>query len=84
MTVFKWLSRRGREEKPQATASRDRVADAVVEFDSLGRLSEEDLEGGATPGPAPEYIQEATEPSPEAWEHEREARDRIERDRGDS
>ncbi len=82
--MFKWLSRGTRREKPEATASRDRLADSVMDFESLGRLPEEVLEGGPTPDPAPEYVQEATEPSTEAWEHEREARRRIEQERGES
>lgn len=72
--MFKWLSRRGRNDRPEATASRDLLADAVLSAESLGRLSEADLEGGPAPEPASEYVQEATEASPEAWEHEREAR----------
>ena len=55
-----------------------------MEFDSGGRLPDGVLEGRATPDPAPEYIQEATEPSAEAWEREREARRRIEQERGES
>jgi len=44
-----------------------------LNVEALGRLPE-DLVEGPTPEPPPEYIQEATEPSAEAWEHEREAR----------
>ena len=76
--MLKWLSRRTRTDKPEAAASRDPVADAVLSVDSLGRLSEDLLEGGPAPEPAPEYIPQATEPSAEAWEHEREARDQLE------
>jgi hypothetical protein len=46
----------------------------MLNIDALGRLPADLLEGGAAPEPAPEYIQEATEPPAEAWEHEREAR----------
>ena len=72
--MFKWLSRGARTEKPAASAPRDPVADAVLSVDTLGRLPGGILEGGSPPEPAPEYIQDATEPSAEAWEHEREAR----------
>ena len=82
--MFKWLSRGARGDKPEPRVSHDHVADAVIELGSSGRLSEELLDGGATPDPAPEYIQEATEPSAEAWEREREARRQIEQERGES
>jgi len=55
-----------------------------MSVDSLGRPPEGLLDGGATPDPPPEYIQEATEPSAEAWERERETRRRIEQERGES
>lgn len=55
-----------------------------MEFESGGRLPEGLLEDGATPDPPPEYVQETTEPSPEAWEREREARREIEEERGES
>ena len=72
--MFKWLSRAGRTEKPAASASRDPVADGLLNIAALGRLPADLLEGGPAPEPAPQYIQEATEPPAEAWEHEREAR----------
>jgi hypothetical protein len=72
--MFKWLSRGGRIEEPEASASRDPVADALLSVDTLGRLPGDLAEGGQPPEPAPEYIQDGTEPSAEAWEHEREAR----------
>jgi transcriptional regulator of nitric oxide reductase len=72
--MFKWLSRGARTEKPEASASRDPVADAVLSVDALGRLPEDLLGGGQPPEPAPEYIQDAAEPSAAAWQHEREAR----------
>jgi hypothetical protein len=72
--MFKWLSRGARIEEPEASASRDPVADALLSVDTLGRLPGDLPEGGQPPEPAPEYIQDATEPSAEAWEHEREAR----------
>jgi hypothetical protein len=71
--MFKWLSRGARTPKPEASASRDLLADALLNVEALGRLPEELVEG-PTPEPPPEYIQKATEPSAEAWEHEREAR----------
>ena len=55
-----------------------------MEFESGGRLPEGLIEGGVPPDPAPEYIQEASEPSAGAWEREREARNRIEQERGES
>jgi len=70
--MFKWLSRGARGEK--ASASRDPVADALLSVDTLGRLPGDLGEGGPPTEPAPEYIQDATQPSAEAWEHEREAR----------
>ena len=70
--MFKWLARAGRSEKPEASVSRDPVADAVLSVDTLGRLPGDLLEG--VPEPAPEYVEQATEPAPEAWQHEREAR----------
>lgn len=82
--MFKWLSRRARGEKGEAPASRDRLADAVVSFDSQGRVPEELVDGDPTPGPSPEYIQEATEPSADAWERERAARREIEQEKGES
>jgi hypothetical protein len=72
--MFKWLSRGARTQEAERSPSRDPVADAFLSVDSLGRLPEDLLEGGPAPEPAPEYIAEATEPSEEAWEHEREAR----------
>ena len=72
--MFKWLSRAGRSDKPEASASRDPVADAMMNVEMLGRLPEDLLEGGEPREPAPEYIEQATEPSAGAWEHEREAR----------
>ncbi len=81
--MFKWLSRGARGEKPEPRVSHDHLADAVVEFGSAGRLPVGALEADA-PDPAPEYIQEASEPSAEAWEREREARNEIEQERGDS
>lgn len=54
-----------------------------MEFESGGRLPEE-LVQGATPDPAPEYIEAASEPSPEAWDRERQARNEIEEERGES
>lgn len=72
--MFKWLWRAGRTDRARAPAPRDPVADAVVRMDSLGRLSEDDLEDGPPAEPAPEYIERTTEPSAEKWEHEREIR----------
>jgi hypothetical protein len=72
--MFKWLSRGARTENPEASASVDPVADAVLSVDTLGRPPGDPLEGGPHTGPAPEYIQDATTPSAEAWKHEREAR----------
>ncbi len=72
--MFKWLSRRGRNENPEAPPSRDLLADALLNAEALGRLPEDLVEGGPAPEPPPQYIEEATEPSAEAWEHEREAR----------
>jgi hypothetical protein len=72
--MFKWLSRSARSQRAERPTSRDPVADALLSVDSLGRLSEDQLEGGPAPEAPSEYIAEATEPSEEAWEHEREAR----------
>lgn len=72
--MFKWLSRGGRAQKPEASASRDPSADALLNIKALGRLPQDLIEGGPTAEPAPGYIEEATEPPAEAWEHEREAR----------
>ena len=80
--MFKWLSRGRGTDKPERTASRDPVADALLSVDSLGRLSEDLLEGGPAPEPSPDYIEQATEPSAEAWEHERQARE--EKEKGES
>jgi len=71
--MFRWLSRDARSQEPKAP-SRDPVADVLLNAEVLGRLPEDLLEGGPPPEPAPEYIQDATEPSEQAWEHEREAR----------
>jgi hypothetical protein len=72
--MFRWLSRGGRREKLAASASRDPVADALLSVDTLGRLPEDLVEGGPPAEPAPEYIQDATTPSADAWKQEREAR----------
>jgi hypothetical protein len=72
--MFKWFSRSARTQRAERPQSRDPVADAILSADSLGRLSEDLLEGGPAPEPPAEYIEASTEPSEEAWEHEREAR----------
>jgi hypothetical protein len=74
LRMFKWLSRRGRTDDEQAPVSRDPVADAGFYAATLGRLPADLVEGGPAPEPAPEYIEDATEPSADAWEHEREVR----------
>ncbi len=78
--MFKWLSSRVRTQQPGASVPRDPVADALLNVATLGRLPGDLLEGGAPPEPAPEYVQEATQPSAEAWEHERDARSKQEED----
>ena len=72
--MFKRLRRGARTQNPEASASRDPIADGLLNVTALGRLPDGLLEGGQASDPAPEYIQEATEPSAEAWDHEREAR----------
>jgi hypothetical protein len=72
--MFKWFSRGARTEKAEREPSRDPLADAILSVDSLGRVPADLGEGGPAREPSPEYIEDATEPSEAAWEHEREAR----------
>jgi hypothetical protein len=67
--MFKWLSKSG---KSANSRIRLRTADGQMQANVVGRLSQDVAEGGRSPEPVPEYIQEAAEPSEDVWAHEQE------------
>jgi hypothetical protein len=44
-----------------------RIADARMQMDAMGRLPEDVAAGGSRHDPAPEYIAEAATPSEDVW-----------------